>query len=182
MKVETNIKVDFPNMLLIAGNGRNVGKTHFACRIIEHLSQQTEVTGIKISSHIHPYKQEDVLFQGNGFVIIQEKEITGKDSSLMLQAGAKQVYFVMAGQENLQDAFDVLQPILPRHAIVCESGGLHQVVNPGFFFFINRNGAELIKEEHLSHSPLLIENDGKDFNFNIKRISFPNQRLKMNHE
>ena len=92
------------------------------------------------------------LFQGNGFVIIQEKEISGKDSSLLLQAGAKQVYFVMAGQENLQDAFDVLQPILPRHAIVCESGGLHQVVNPGFFFFINRNGAELIKEEHLSHS------------------------------
>ncbi len=182
MKVETNIKVDFPNMLLIAGNGRNVGKTHFACLIIEHLSQQTKVTGVKISSHIHSYKQEDVLFQNNGFVIIQEKQKTNKDSSLMLQAGAQQVYFVMAGQEYLKDAFNALQPLLPDHAIVCESGGLHQLVKPGLFFFINKRGAEILKEEHLSLSPVIIENDGKDFNFDINRIRFSNNIFKLNND
>ncbi len=169
-------------MLLVAGNGRNVGKTYFACSVIKHLSRHTVVTGIKISSHIHSYNPEDVLFKNEHFVIIQEKEITNKDSSLMLQSGAQKVFFIMAEQEYLYDAFSYLQTILPDNAIVCESGGLYKLVNPGLFFFIKRKDSEIVKTEHLSHSPVIIENDGNDFNFDINSIHFSNRRIYLNHE
>ncbi len=43
-----------PNILLIAGTGRNVGKTLLACEIIQQLSKTMAVTAIKTSSHEHP--------------------------------------------------------------------------------------------------------------------------------
>lgn len=176
---KSNIGVKLPNLLLIAGNGRNMGKTHFACRIIEHLSSQTQVCGVKISSHFHPFNEADLLFKNEHFILLQEKQISLKDSSLMLQAGAKTVYFIMADQNYLPEAFEHIQNYLPEHAIVCESGGLHEIATPGLFFFVNQTGKKIEKNHHLNFSPILVTNNGKYFDFDIQNINFSNNSFTL---
>lgn len=176
-------RIKIPNMLLISGNGRNVGKTTLACRIITHLAKKESVTAIKISSHFHPYDQNDVLFSGNGFVALKEHKQTTKDSSRMLQAGAKTVFFIMVQQEKLADVFDKLTDHLPdRHPIVCESGGIGEVADPGAFLFVNFKDREIEKKHLLKFNPTRVENDGTDFNIDLDRIAFNNQRILIDNE
>lgn len=176
---EKNTRIDLPNFVLIAGNGRNVGKTWFSCRLIKHLCHTTKVSAIKVSAHFHPFNEDDVLIQENNFVIIEEKNVNGKDSSLMLQAGARKVYFIMAQQEHLQEAFLKLKPLLPSHAIVCESGGLHEVLEPGLFFFINSKGKAILKTQHLVYEPITVLNDGKNIDFDLGRVRFLKNRFNL---
>lgn len=171
--------VQIPNLLLIAGNGRNVGKTFVACRLIRELSKHYPVTAVKISSHFHDYNIDDVVVKDENYVILKEKQITTKDSSRMLQSGAKQVYFIMATQEHLKQAFEEIQNRLMDHPVVCESGGLHEVITPGLFLFVNQAQKEIIKKNHLSFSPVIIENNGKELNFNLSSIQFNNNTFSV---
>ena len=111
---DKNIKVQKPNFLLIAGNGRNVGKTFLACKIIRQLSKKQEVIGVKVSPHIHPVNKGKIIIKKNGFIIIEEDQITQKDSSLLLQAGAQKVYFVMAARENLETVLPALSHAMAK--------------------------------------------------------------------
>jgi len=172
-------KISLPNMLLIAGNGRNVGKTTLACQIISHLSKSNEVTGIKISSHLHNFEGEPIVKKEDEFVILQEKEQNKKDSSRMLQAGAQKVFYVMAKKEHLYSAFEHLLPLLNCKTIICESGGLHEIVQPGLFLFVNEKGRDIEKKEHLKYHPVLVENNGTDFNLDIESICFDEQGIKL---
>jgi DNA polymerase III delta prime subunit len=175
--VESHDKM--PHLLLIAGNGRNVGKTYLACNIIRYFSKQQEVTGLKISPHFHPVTESEILFSNEHFIITNENQINTKDSSLMLQAGAKEVFFVMVKPGFIAEAFEKLQPFLPETLIVCESGQLHEVVTPGLFLFVKRAGDEIVKPEYLKHSPLIINNDGNYFDFDIQNIQFENKGLNL---
>lgn len=174
-----NIRVDLPNFLLVAGNGRNVGKTWFSCQVIKHLSRNCEVSAIKVSAHIHPYNQNDAIFIDENFVVLEEKNISTKDSSLMLQAGAEKVYFIMASQKYLEKAFLKLKPFLPSHAIVCESGGLHEFIQPGLFFFVNTPKKEITKRHHLKYAPIYIENNGISIDFDIETIAYSNHKISI---
>ena len=156
-----------------------MGKTFLACKIIEQISKISEVTGIKISSHFHPVKKDNVLIETNEFIIVKETEISGKDSSLMLQAGAIKVYFVMAAQENLQNAFLWLNKVLPEEAIVCESGGLGEIADPGVFLFVKNTDDQIVKKGYVQFSPRIVENNGENFDFNIRDISFDNNRFSL---
>ncbi|WP_321343961.1 hypothetical protein [uncultured Draconibacterium sp.] len=179
-QVQKDTRIDYPNLLLIAGNGRNVGKTYFACRVIESLSEHTPITGLKITSHIHENNGNDVLEKDKHFVILQERQITGKDSSLMLQAGAEQVFFVMAEPEYLPEAFEKLLAYLPDTPIVCESGGLHEIINPGLFFFIQSTGTVVRKPHHLIHNPTIVQNDGENLTFDYTKIQLINNKFSLN--
>jgi len=166
------VRINKPNLLLIAGNGRNVGKTFLACKIIKQISKSSEVIGVKISSHIHPVKNKNILCETNDFIIVEENEVTKKDSSLMLQADAGKVYFIMATQKNLKKAFSWMNENLPDEAIVCESGGLVRIVDPGLFLFVKRSEDEIVKDNQMQFSPVIVENDGECFNFNIENIIY----------
>ena len=172
-------KISLLNMLLIAGNGRNVGKTTLACRIITHLAKSNEVTAIKISSHLHEYKSEPLVKRQGEFVILLEKEQNQKDSSLMLQAGARNVFFVMAKKKSLDAAFESLLPFLDNHPIICESGGLHHFIQPGIFLFVNEKDRVIEKQEHLEFHPILVENNGIDFDLDIESIHFADNKIKL---
>ena len=172
----TNNCIEKPNLLLIAGNGRNVGKTFFACKIIKKLAKDQAVVGVKISPHFHTNEGKTIV-QCNEFIIIEETQKTQKDSSLMLQAGAEKVFFVMAEQKNLKAAFRELITLLPEKAIVCESGGLHEFINPGIFLFVKNENEKIIKPHLLNFSPIVVENNGSSFNFNIEKIKYSNHRF-----
>lgn len=174
-----NNTIKIPNLILIAGNGRNVGKTTLACKIISFFSAKTEVTGLKISPHHHFYNEEDVLFRNEKIIVLNEKHNTEKDSSLMLQAGASKVYFVMVKPEHFKESVDKLIEYLHNYLIVCESGGLHEFVSPGLFLMVKRNDDEIVKKHLLKYSPILVNNDGKNFDFDIQNLEFRDHQIKM---
>lgn len=170
-------RINMPNLLLIAGNGRNVGKTFLACKIIEHLSQSTSVIGVKISPHFHQYHKDNVLINKGNFIILNETQNNTKDSSLMLQAGAKKVFFVMVKQAHLQNAFDYLKNEISNDIVICESGGLIEMIKPQLFLFVKRQKEPIVKKHLIQYSPILINNDGRTYDFDIRKISINNKTL-----
>ncbi|MBK3519280.1 hypothetical protein [Carboxylicivirga marina] len=129
---------NYPNIILIAGNGRNVGKTLLSCRIINHLASLTEVYAVKISSHFHELdKQAQIIIRTKDYCIVKETLKTRKDSSRMLDAGATDVYYVQCKNENLSQMFEHLQGFLPNDKpIVIESGGLYNYIVPHVLYYI----------------------------------------------
>lgn len=170
-------KFNMPNLLLIAGNGRNQGKTYLACKIIQHLSESKNVTGLKISPHFHDYPLEDLLCKSDKFIILKESKINKKDSSLMWQAGANQVYFIMTKQVHIADAFAYLHKYIQQDIIICESGGLIEVVKPGIFLFVTRKDNPIQKKHLLDFDPYIINNGGVEIDFDCNTIAFQNNRF-----
>ena len=177
-----NKRVKAPNLLLIAGNGRNVGKTTLACQIIAHFSEKIPVTALKISPHFYDYDDTDLVFKNEKFIILEESKDNEKDSSRMLRAGANRVLFVMAKPDFLDEAAQEILRILPAGLVVCESGGFHEFVNPGLFLMIKRAGDEIIKTHLLNYSPIIVNNDGTDFDFNIHQLEFKNKTIKLKNQ
>lgn len=177
-----NKRVKLPNLLLIAGNGRNVGKTTLACQIIAHFSEKMPVTALKITPHFYEYDETDLVFKNEKFTILHESKDNEKDSSRMLKAGANKVFFVMAKPEFLGEAAQKILRILPAGLVVCESGGLNEFINPGLFLMIKRAGDEIIKTHFLNYSPIIVNNDGTDFEFNIHQLEFKNKTIKLKNQ
>jgi molybdopterin-guanine dinucleotide biosynthesis protein len=172
-----NRRAELPNLMLVAGNGRNVGKTTLACRIITHFSEKMPVTGLKITPHFHDYDETDLVFKNEKFIILDETKYHEKDSSRMLKAGANKVFFVMAKPEFSGEAAQKILQFLTSDLVVCESGGLHEFVIPGVFLMVKRTGEELVKTHLLKYEPIIVNSDGKDFDFDIRRLRFNNNKI-----
>lgn len=131
-----------PNLCLIAGNGRNSGKTGFAEALISRFSAFRPVIGLKVTSIL----PGEALFHGShpdpeameGFEIIRETSADGvKDTSRMLRAGAREVYYIRAHDPMLDQAMKAFLSKTGNNAlIVCESGSLRSVVRPGVFVLV----------------------------------------------
>jgi hypothetical protein len=135
-------QVFLPQMLLIAGTGRNTGKTTLACGVINKFSKSHSIVAIKISPHIHNIiKGSKIILDEEKIYIEEELDCSSrKDSSLMLAAGALKSYFIMTLDENLGKAFKKLLPLIPENScLVCESGGLRKWVVPGLFLILNNS-------------------------------------------
>ena len=97
----------------------------------------------------------------------------------MLQAGASRAFFVMAKQQNLRKAFLQLNKFLPETAIVCESGGLVEIIDPGLFLFVIVSGDEIFKKDYMRFSPTIIENNCDGFSSDISNIRFINNHFSL---
>jgi hypothetical protein len=128
-----------PRLLLIAGNGRESGKTTLACRLIRRIGDTVPVVAIKISPHKHE--------TSNGISIIEESSRTsGKDSARMLGAGALRSFYITAGDDELKDVIPLLTELSDNYYILCESGGLRKVIQPGLFVIVNESSRKHIKD------------------------------------
>lgn len=128
----------FPRLLLIAGNGRESGKTTLACRLIARIGAKVPVVAIKISPHKH--------VETDGISIVEESSRTsGKDSARMLAAGALQSLYITAEDGDLKELVPLLAELSVHHYILCESGGLRKIVKPGLFVIVNENSRTQIK-------------------------------------
>ena len=141
-----------PQLLLVAGTGRNSGKTTLLCSVIRNVCQSHRVTAIKITPHFHEkYRTGHTIAEEEGLYVMEEKQKdSGKDSSLMLGAGADKAYFAMASEEKVLQAFRAIANLIPEnHAVVCESGGLRHFVEPGLFLMMNRSDRTAFKSDTL---------------------------------
>ncbi len=149
------------NWIVIAGNGRNTGKTTLACQII-YANRHEKVVGIKISPHHHPLDgTEEVLINQDNYCIIRERKPGTKDSSRMLQAGAEEVFYVQCQDAALPKALSELEKLSGNRPVVCESGGIRLLIKPAFFIMVisEQNSGKPATEEKLKLSDLVTDFD-----------------------
>ena len=174
-----------PQLLLIAGTGRNTGKTTFACNILRKFSTNHKLIAVKITPHFHKNIQSGkVIIDRADLFIAEETDATnGKDSSLLLQAGARQSFFIMAKDEHLNTAFQEIKKIIPSGALmVCESGGLRHHVIPGLFFMMSKSEPGISKttsEKLKLIADRVITFDGESIDFDLNTIEIINNQWKI---
>jgi hypothetical protein len=161
----------YPNILLVTGNGKNVGKTTLSCAVIEHFKKE-KIIGVKISPHFHDFDPdiEDVLYQTDDIIIIEEhRKNTGKDSSKLKTAGAYRVFFVMVLDHNLQQAFDKLIEFAgTEYPMIIESAALRNIIKPSIFLLLTHIDRPKPKESilhllaYVDHKITLTQ-EGHDF-------------------
>ena len=122
----------YDNILLVSGTGRNVGKTHLSCQIINKFKNK-RVSAIKISPHFHEINPaSEILVSNEKFQIIDEKTTGNKDSMKMFEAGASKVFYIQVMDENLLEAFHfVIDKIGDNTPVIIESGALQRFIQAG---------------------------------------------------
>lgn len=130
----------YSNIILVAGNGRNVGKTTLCSNIIKQ-NKSSNIIAVKISPHFHDIKlqNEDVLFQDDDIILIEEHKTHGQnDSSKFKKAGAFRVFFIMVNDKNLLKAFTMLLEFTGvEPPMIIESAGLRTFMKPAQFFMLS---------------------------------------------
>ncbi|MDA3892976.1 MAG: hypothetical protein PF517_15045 [Salinivirgaceae bacterium] len=173
--------IKWPNMLLVAGTGRNVGKTTFVCKVVANVSKDQPIIAIKITPHIHDLCSHcKILLQTERLIITEEtsKEYS-KDSSKMLAAGAQKVYYVQGADDQFSKVIDFLKPLIPNNeALVCESAALRNIVQPGYFVLMSVNKNEPLKKnahllEYAYHHII-------DYDYQVDDLKFKNGKWLRN--
>ena len=134
-----------PNVLLISGEGRNVGKTTLGCRLVNDLCYKNKVIVIKVSPHFHPLTGSlEIIKESSFFVIALETDKTsGKDSSRYLNAGAALVYYVQYKDQGLKLLSEWIQDQFSDEIpVICESGGLSEFITPGHSIHIRKGSGQ----------------------------------------
>lgn len=160
------MKKFYPNILLIGGSRRNVGKTTLACQIIH---SQKNIIAVKITPHFHsPTEGLQKLSETNDWIIFEETNPkSGKDSALFLKSGATKSFLVQTRKDKMESAFNNLEQFLPKNnSVIIESGGLNETIQPGLFVFIKKED-----DEENSLADVQIISNGKQF-FNLPEITF----------
>jgi len=147
-----------PNLLLIAGTGNKSGKTTLACRIVGQFSNEG-VIAIKITPHFHETTPGLVLLtETSGYSVYEEENAASeKDTSRMLKAGARKVFYAKVTDDNLLPAFKAIMEHIPEGTpIVCESPALRYYLEPGVFVIMrsdnsdnNKNINQLLELPHV---------------------------------
>jgi hypothetical protein len=93
----------------------------------------------------------------------------------MLAAGARKSLFVMARDEQLPVAWQKIQTLLePHDLIVCESGGLRNLIVPGLFLIISNSGNKEDKITSMEYKRVCdhwIAFDGVQFNLPVDSLA-----------
>jgi len=181
--------LNFPNLLLIAGTGRNTGKTTLACEIIKQVSTAQQVFGLKISPHFHGgTKSLEEIDATDNYNLYEEtlSDINGKDSSKMLASGASRVFYIEVLDDFILDSFQAMLKYIPKDlAIVCESPALRKVLDPGLFIIVDNISQQNKKQDVLERknmADLFIETDKTELADVILNLSFDSEGWKFNKD
>ena len=139
--------ISVPQMVMIGGNSRNSGKTTIACSIIDKLSGNRDVIGLKVTNvrngeeDMHGIHDEEMA---SNFAVFEEiNPNSHKDTSKMLLAGATHVYYIRAAETFLDEAvLHFLSKYINKQVIVCESRSLRGIITPGLFLMMMRSQVE----------------------------------------
>jgi len=176
------------NLLIIGSTGRNIGKTEFACGIIEKHSPNKEIFGTKI---IPVDKNEENCHRGlescglcdslvGDYEIIEEKTIdSSKDTSRMLKAGAKKVYLLLVDRKCLEKGINAILKVIPNNAlVVIESNTIRKVIEPGLFIVIKNLINNSVKQscaEVIEFADKIVEFNNMNWDFDPDKVSIQNE-------
>ncbi len=146
MKVYTlNKNLYIPQLLIIAGNARNVGKTTLAIQLISRFAASHKIIAFKVSS----VKPNDEIWHGNheeaipdDYIInVEDVSNCAKDTARMLAAGAMQAFYIRTRETHILQALEDLMNRLPTDCmLICESRSLGELVKPGLLVVLHKLG------------------------------------------
>ena len=137
----SNKLLQLPNILLLAGQQQNVGKTTLACRIISHFSRKYSVSALKVTPHFHKcIGKAEAISKNADYQIFEEISTeTNKDTSRMLTAGAEKAYMLQSSKETMLTGLKEVLGLMPsEQLIVCESAGVRDIIKPGVFLALRQ--------------------------------------------
>ncbi len=173
--------IKMPNMIMIGAAGKNAGKTTLASQIIHNFKENYDIIAVKITIIC----DDGAFFDGrtavrvenlnNGYLITGETDLKSpKDTSRLLRAGAKKVYWLKAIQNHIMDGFnDIMRKIPDDAPIVCESNTLRNHVEPGVFVIVKNSDSNAIKQSAQKvwkYADKIVRFDNEEFDFNIDEI------------
>lgn len=179
----TEITIHTERIILLSGNGQNVGKTTFACQLIKHLKNLNQkVYALKITPHFHTEIPPHCIFKDDRFILSLEKDInTGKDSSRFLEAGADESFVLQVKDAFLAEAINYTFSMISEDVkVVIESGAFRRLYKPALFLFLMNDRKDIIKESAIGLPPLankIILFDGNGFSENVEKIQIKNHQL-----
>ena len=145
------------NAILIGGAGRDVGKTAFACRIIERYARSVDVIGIKITvsgagdqsdrgGHGGTAADENHS-PGGSYRILEDPIPSGStDTGRMLEAGARRAFWLRAKREFLEEGIEALFHLLPEGVcVVAEGTSARMIMEPGAFIVLGKRDDPVMK-------------------------------------
>ena len=166
------------DLLIVAGAGRNVGKTEFICRLIEQCSSQRDIYGLKVSA-IHP---DEAIYHGDHSsqqfptnLYDETRYDQEKDTSRMLRAGARKVFYLQGDDEQIRAGFREFQRMIPGGApVICESSSLWKYVRPGLLVLVKAAHVEFKPRalEIAEHASLIVDSDGRSGFSQLGSISY----------
>jgi len=164
-------------MLLIGGAGRNSGKTRLSCELIRRFGGPARLVGAKVTT-VHdrdgpcPRGNEDgcgvcTALEADFHITEETGEAEGKDTTLMLAAGARPVYWLRVLREHLDQGAAALRRKVGDAPCICESNSLRHVVQPGLFIIVKARSARSMKRSSrdvldLADRLVLSDDDGYD--------------------
>lgn len=181
------VKSEFPNLLLVGGAVRNVGKTALTCKIIKHFSVAHGIFALKVKTIYEGdtffHGKDDHPLDGN-FRIFEEKNTSGnEDSQRLLAAGAKKVFRIKAKHRFLKDAFEELMQKTPKDTLwVCESNSLRDIITPGIFLMILNKDHQKIKpsaERLKPYADRFIQTDGTRHDFSPAQLNIEENKWRL---
>lgn len=169
--------IKLENMLLIGSTGRNTGKTTLACELLNKFGNIHDITAVKITTISEKNGKCPRGGQGCGvcsslegyFDITEETNPdTHKDTSKLLTAGAKKVYWMRVLRDYLEEGLKALLEVVgKKDLIICESNAVRNIVQPGVFIMTSRSDITKYKPSADKILPLadelaVIPNDNRD--------------------
>ena len=167
-----------PNILLIAGQQQNVGKTTLACNIIARFARHLNIIALKVTPHFHKnVGNANPIIEGDRFQILEETKMEGnKDTARMLRAGANKSYLIQSNHDSLNMALDAFGGLIPENTpIICESAGVREHIIPSVFFVLRRLNCKICSAEDENMFKLatrIVTFTGSGFDISIDRLIY----------
>lgn len=169
---------NFPNIMLLSGTGRNVGKTTFVCHLLKHFNHLKIVT-VKVSPHWHQPRQGKVILLEEGRLLLAretDKE-SYKDTSRMLRCGASEVFYLQyTSEEFLLKAFEYLKDMnIVSGPLIIETAILGKYIKPALHLRITRSDVPP-SDKPVPNVPFdrLVTFDGENFDLKPGSICWEN--------
>ncbi|MDR2490893.1 MAG: hypothetical protein LBD20_05770 [Spirochaetaceae bacterium] len=136
--------VNDSRLILIGSGGRNSGKTHLAVKLISQYAKQgvyaLKVTGVEALGLCCARGGEGcgACRLEQDYVLIREADASAaKDTSLMLAAGAREVWWLRSLRDVMEKAYRDFSARIPAGALViAESNSLRHFVQPALFIML----------------------------------------------
>ena len=163
------------NLIIVAGTARNVGKTTFICELIRKYAQAAELYGLKVST-IDPCGHllaTSKIMDAPSILYEETRQNSSKDTSRMLRAGARKVFYLKGDNTSLQAGYHQFNSTLPpAGAVICESNSLWQYVKPALLVAIkhHHSSANPDKAGLLENADIILVSDGSSGFAQIDRI------------
>ncbi len=142
-------------MLLIGAAGRKCGKTLLAEGLLAIWGRDRAMAGAKVTT-VHedekacPHGGEGcgacTSFEGPFRIVEEAGEARGKDTTRLLDAGARPVVWLCVRKTRLlEGARELVRRLGADTPTLCESNSLRTVLDPGLFVIVRRRGETTVK-------------------------------------